>query len=160
MEFHLSPELPRAAGFVLGLSGGGLMFFSIAFSREGAPAFLGVIGLTLLVVSVGCFTFRKIVRMDKRTGTIEQSLSMFLWNKTVRYSVADFRGVGIGMAGHLGGYATSTRYLVQLLGSSNLNIPGMSGNKQAIIALAEQVGGYLNVPVDREPRMVFFQMRL
>lgn len=98
--------------------------------------------------------------MDKRTGTIEQSLSVLLWKKTVRYSVADFRGVGIGMAGHSRPYATRARYFVQLLGSTNVNIPGMSGNKQAIISLAEKVGEYLDLPVDREPRMVFFQRRL
>jgi len=97
--------------------------------------------------------------MDKRMGTIEQSRSMFVWKNTVRYSVADFTGVGIGMAGHTGIHGASARYFVQLLGSTTLNIPGMSANKQAIIALAERVGEYLNLPVDREPRMVFFQKR-
>ena len=55
---------------------------------------------------------------------------------------------------------TSTRFFVQLLGSKNLNIPGTSSNKEAIVSLAEDVGDYLSLPVEKEPKFVFFQMRL
>ncbi len=36
----------------------------------------------------------------------------------------------------------------------------MSSDKEAIISLAEEVGNYLDLPVDKEPKTVFFQMRL
>ena len=55
---------------------------------------------------------------------------------------------------------TRTRYFVQLLGPTNLNLPGNSSNKETIISLAEQVGGYLDLLVDKEPKTVLFQMRL
>ena len=166
MEFHLSRELPNASGFALGLSGAALLFFSIAFHNEGAPVFLGVVGFLLLLLSILCFTFKKIIRMDKRTEKIEETLSMFLWKKQRNYSVSDFTGVGIGMGGRSMSIGTSyypgrrSVYLVQLLGSTNLNIPGTSGNKEAIVSLAEQIGEYLNLPVEKAPRTVFFQTRL
>ena len=81
MEYHLSRELPNAAGFVVGLSGVVLLFFAIAFAHEGAPASLGVIGVLLLLLSIICFTFRKIVRMDNRTGKIEKPLTRFFGKK-------------------------------------------------------------------------------
>lgn len=159
MEFHLDRALPNAAGFALGLSSAALLFFSIAFAHEGAPVFLGVIGLVLLFLSIMCFTFKKIMRMDKRAGNIKNSISTFFWKKAQCYSIADFTGVGIGTGGH-SYYVTGTRYCVQLLGSTNLSIPGMSSNKEAIMSLAEEVGNYLNLPVDKEPKKMFFQMRL
>jgi hypothetical protein len=159
MEFHLSRELPKAAGFATGLSGVALLFFAIAFAHEGAPALLGVVGALLLLLSIVCFTFKKVVRMDKRTGKIETILSMFLWRQTQRYSVSDFAQVGIGMGGN-DYIKTSTRYFVQLLGPTNLNIPGTSSNKEAIVALAGEVGDYLDLPVEREPKLMFFQKRL
>ncbi len=159
MEFHLDRALPKAAGFVLGLSGAAALFFSIAFAHEGAPVFLGIIGLALLFLSVICFTFKKIVRMDKRAGNVKESISTIFWKKAQSFSIADFTGVGIGTGGHSYN-VTSTRYCVQLLGPKNLNIPGMSSNKEAMISLAEDVGNYLNLPVDKKPKMVFFQKRL
>ena len=162
MEFHLDKQWPNAAGFVLGLSGAAWLFFSIA--DEDASLFLGVLGLLFFILSVICFRFRKIIRMDKQAGNIEKIVSTLFWKKTQCYSLTDFTGVGIGMAGGGGEHSfkvkTRTRYFVQLLGPTNLNLPGNSSNKEAIISLAEQVGGYLDLLVDKEPKTVLFQMRL
>jgi Na+/H+-translocating membrane pyrophosphatase len=159
MEFHLGRDGPNAAGFASGLSSAALLFFSIGFSDEGAPVFLGVIGLALLLVSIMCFTLKIIVRMDNRTGNIEKSISTFFWKKEQSYSIADFTGVGIGTGGE--SYTkTSTVYGVQLLGKKNLSLPGMSGNKERVMSLADQVGDYLKLPVDKKPKMAFFRWRI
>lgn len=162
LEFRLSREIPQATGFVLGLGGATLQFFSIAFHSEGAPIWLSPAGLLLLFLSVISFTFRKIVRIDKRTGKIEKCLSCLLWRKTQLYSISEFTGIGIGMAGTSSAtfdIRGKSVYFLQLLGARNLSIPGMTNNKEAMISLAEQVGEYLNLPVEKTPRIVFFQSR-
>lgn len=162
LEFHSNRQVAIAAGLVLGVSGAPWLFISFALPGEGVPGYLLSLGLLSLLLAAICFTFRIVVRMDRRTGRIERSLSTFFWEQTRRYSVLDFRGVGIGMAGGSSGVNMAPRgkYFVQLLGSTNLNIPGMSSNKESVMSLADEVGSYLNLPVDKEPKVAFFQMRL
>lgn len=160
LEFRLSPEIPRAAGFALGLCGAVPLGMSIVFRNEGAPIWMGVVGIAFLFLSAVSFSFSKTVRIDKPNGQVEYLSSCFLWNKKERQAISEFTGVGIGMAGGSGAYGTSTKYFVQLLGARNLNIPGMSIDKAAIISLAEQLGASIGLPVEKEPRMVFFRSRL
>ena len=101
--------------------------------------------------------------MNAESGTITQTASTYYHTKEKLFSIADFTGVGIGTIGKggpSGNVITRTRYCVRLLGPTNLNIPVMSNDKEAMIALAEKVGDYLNLPVDKEPTLIFFKMRL
>ena len=161
LEFHLSRELPNAGAFVLTLLGAGFVFFSTVSAPELSPFILLGLSMVCFFLAAIFFTFRSVVRMDNRRGTIEKTISTFVWKKYRKYAVAEFTGVGIGMGGgsNSANVTSSGRYFVQLLGRTIVNIPGSSSNKGAIIELAERVGGYLNLPVDKKPLVAFFQKR-
>jgi protein-S-isoprenylcysteine O-methyltransferase Ste14 len=161
LEFHLDRGMPKAAAFALALSGVPLLFFPVAFTDEGAPAFLGVAGFGLIVLSIACLTFQKILRLDKQAGTAEQLLRTLFWKHIDHYAIAEFHRVGIGMGGNDISYKTSTRYFVQLIGSKkNVSVPGTSSNKAQIFELGKQIADYLGLPFDDRPKMAFFNRRL
>lgn len=64
------------------------------------------------------------------------------------------------MATRSRGGRISASYFVQLLGPRNLNMPGMSGDRDGVQSAARELGDYLSLPVDEKPRTVFFRWRL
>ena len=50
--------------------------------------------------------------------------------------------------------------LSELLGRNVVNIPGASSSKETIFDLADQIGSYLNLPVDKKPKVAFFNKRV
>ena len=162
LEFHLSRELPRSGAFVLAITGTGFLFFSFVSSSGISVLVSLVLSLFSFFLAAILYTFKSTVRMDNRNGTIEKHLSTFIWKKNRKFTIAEFTGVGIGMAGGSTGSGVTSRgrYFIQLLGQTIVNIPGSSSDMKGITELADRIGIYLSLPVDKKPRLPFFQRRM
>lgn len=161
LEFRSEPGAARALGGLMGCFGSLALLASIAFADEDVPLLLfGIGGAALVAAGVVAWSFRHSVRLDRHAGQVEKTIETRMWKRVERHPLGRFHGVGIGMAGDGGSYKSGTRYLLQLLGPRNVNLPGTTADKDRILELAQQVGEYLGLPVDAEPRMVFFRSRL
>lgn len=159
-EFRSDWRIATLAGVVLACIGLFQLAMSIAFAADGAPAFLGVLGAALLILSAVAFTYRSAVRIDRQTGRVVRTRRALIWTHVRDFPLADFQGVGVGMATRSRGGRSSASYFVQLLGPRNLNMPGMSGDRGGVRSAARELGEYLRLPVDDNPRTVFFRWRL
>ncbi len=158
-EFRSDRRIAILAGVVLAFMGLFQLTMSIAFTADGAPAFLGVLGAVLLILSAVAFTYRSAVRIDRQTGRVVRTRRALIWTQVRDFPLADFQGVGVGMATRSRGGGSSASYFVQLLGPRNLNMPGMSGDREGIRSAARELGEYLSLPVEDNPRTIFFHWR-
>jgi hypothetical protein len=159
-DFRSDWKIATLVGVVLAFMGLFQLTMSIVFAADGAPALLGVVGAVLLVLSAAAFTYRSSVRIDRQTGRALRTRRALIWTQVRDFPLADFQGVGVGMATRSRGGRTSASYFVQLLGPRNLNMPGMSGDRGDVQSAARELGDYLSLPVDEKPRTVFFRWRL
>lgn len=157
LEFRSDRLLAVAAGLILG-SGGAFMLIGSIFAGEGSPAFPALLGVLQLLVAAVCWSYTSAVRLDRR-GRIERRRRWLFWEQVRRHSPKDFRAVGVGMAADPSGYTTRAKYFIQLLGAENFSFPGLSSDRDAVVSKAHEVGQLLDLPVEDEPKRVFFQLR-
>jgi hypothetical protein len=154
MEF----KSERLTAFMVGLIAGFIGVFNlllvVMFRDEGAPLFLGVLGMFLILVSGVAFTFRKLVRIGTEGIEVERAIKALFWKRKEYFRVEDFEKIGITTAtrGDIGSGPT-TLYFVQLLGRKNVSIPGSSHNFSEILATARRISGFVNLPIDETPRI-------
>ena len=160
MEFRSNRLTNLMIGLIAAFIGVFNLFMFLTFSDRGAPAFLGVLGIILLLISSVAFTYRSSVRIDKRRMLIEKTLGALFWGRTRHFQIHDFQKVGITMGSRTNAGGPTTIYFVQLLGLHNLSIPGSSSDFAAILSKARKISQFIDLPVDDSPRMGFFGSRL
>lgn len=154
MEFTSNRLIGIAVGLIAGFIGIFNLLFFLTLSDQGAPFFLGLLGIIFIIISIVAFTFRKLVRIDKERIRVERAIRAFFWKKTELFPIEDFNGIGItkGSRGHKNSGPT-TIYFVHLLGKKNVSIPGSSPNLGAILSRARQISRFVNLPIDEIPRI-------
>jgi len=154
MEFKSNRLVGIAVGVIAGFIGVFNLLFFLTLGDQGAPFFLGLLGIIFIIVSIVAFTFRKLVRIDKERILVERAIRALFWKKIELFGIEEFNGIGItkGSRGHKYSGPT-TIYFVQLLGRKNVSIPGSSGDLGAILSRARQISGFVNLPIDETPRI-------
>jgi len=154
MEFRSNKLIGIAVGLITGFIGVFNLLMFLTFSDQGAPFFLGLLGIIFIIISVAAFTFRKLVRIDKKRILVERAIRALFWKKIQLFAIEDFNGIGItkGSRGHKYSGPT-TIYFVQLLGRENVSIPGSSPDLGTILSRARQISGFVNLPIDETPRI-------
>ena len=150
MEFRSNKEMSIFFGAIAAaLSACNFAFFYI-FREHGISWFDGLIGLFILLISAAAFTYSNVVRIDKQGNLVEKITKTLFWEKRQTRMASNFRGVGIATAG---GGPGNVSYFVQLLGSKNMNIPGLNLDYEEVLRKAEDIAQCLNVPVDKKPKI-------
>ena len=149
MEFRSYKE----TNIIIGLVTAALSAFNLAFffivREDGISWFDGFTGFSLLLISAASFTYSNLVNIDKQGNLVEKiTQALFLKKRQIR-SVWNFRGVGIFRAG-------KRKYFVKLLGSKNMSIPGIEIRYEDALMKAEDIGQFLNLPVDGKPKFGHF----
>lgn len=154
MEFRSNKLICIAAGLVTGIIGVFNLMLFVMFSDQGAPFFLGVLGVVFIIISIAAFTFRKVVRIDKDVILVERAINAFFWKKVQLFPVKAFNGIGITTGSRSNKYSgPKTIYFVQLLGRKNVSIPGSSPDLGTVLSTARQISGFVNLPIDETPRI-------
>jgi hypothetical protein len=150
MEFRSD----RGTSIFVGLIAGALCAVNLAiffvFREEGWEWFSGFIDLLTFYISAAAFTYSNVVRIDKQGNTVEKIIKALFWEKRRMRMASNFRRVGIATAG---GGPGNVQYFVQLLGSKNINIPGLDPGYEDVLRKAEYVAQCLNLPVDEKPKI-------
>ncbi len=160
MEFR-SPETMGKAIAIL-LSAMSLISLYIVFQAPGAAAFMFFLMFTMPCI-IGIFAALSAntrVSIDNATGSVEKSFRVLGFKHEQHYSLANFNGVGIGIAGRGGMGASTTVYFVQLLGVENLKVSNMDADLASVRSDARKLAEYASLGLDEEPRTVFFGKRL
>ena len=154
MEFKSNRLFGIAAGLITGFIGAFNLLFFLTLRDQGAPLFLGLLGIIFIIVSIAAFTFRKLVRIDKERILVERAVGALFWKKIELFPIEDFNGIGITKGSRSGKHSgPTTIYFVQLLGRKNVSIPGSSPDLGAILSRARQISGFVNLPIDETPRI-------
>ena len=154
MEFRSNRLICIAAGLITGFIGVFNLMLFVTFSEQGAPLFLGVLGVIFIIISIAAFTFRKIVRIDKEGVLVERAIRAFFWKQVQLIPIGDFSKIGITTGSRSGEYSgPTTIYCIQLLGRKNVSIPGSSHDLGAVLSTARQISGFVNLPIDEKPRI-------
>jgi hypothetical protein len=157
VEFRSNKFVSIFAGLVTGaISAFNLAFFFIIIG-EGRQWFLGFIGFLFLLISAAAFTYSNVLRIDKQGNLVEKITKALFLEKRKARRVSNFRGVGIATAGGGGGRA---KYLVQLLGSKNMTVPGFENTYEYALMKARDVAECLNLPVYEKAKIAFFGHRI
>jgi len=160
-EFQSDRRLALLAGAATAFMGLTQVALTITFASQGVPILFGLAGALLLIISAAAFTYRSSVTIDMRTGRVLRSRGALGWSQEAGFSLREFKSVGIGMASRTRNYGrTSVSYFVQLLGATNLNLPGSFTNKTGALDAARRLAQRVHLPVDETPRSVFFGWRL
>jgi uncharacterized membrane protein YciS (DUF1049 family) len=110
MESRSSRLVSVVAGVATGSMGAFNLLVAVTFAEQGTLVFMCFIGGLLILISIACFTFTSVVRIDKRKRTIEKTTGLLFWKGTRTYSLFYFSGVGI-TSGRCG-LSSSTHLLV------------------------------------------------
>ena len=154
MEFRSNKLICIAAGVITGFIGIFNVMLYLTFSDQGAPLFLGVLGVVFILISIAAFTFRKIVRIDKEAVLVERAIGAFFWKKVQLIPIKDFNEIGITTGSRSNKYSgPTTIYFIQLLGRKNVSIPGSSPDLGTVLSTARQISGFVNLPIDEKPRI-------
>ena len=155
MEFTSNRLIGIAVGLIAGFIGVFNLSLFLTFTDEGAPSFLGLLGIFFIIVSIVASTFRKLVRIDKDRILVERAIGAFFWKKIQYFPIEDFERVGITQGSRGGGKYSgpTTVYCVQLLGRKNVSIPGSSPDLGTVLSRAQQISGFVNLPIDETPRI-------
>jgi len=155
MEFRSNKLVGIAAGLVTAIIGGFLLFF-VTFADQGAPFYLGPLGIVFIIISIVAFTFRKVVRIDKEQILVERAIRAFFWKKIQPFAIKDFEGIGITTGSRSNKHSgPKIIYFVQLLGRKNVSIPGSSPDLGTVLSRARQISTFANLPLDETPRIRF-----
>lgn len=154
MEFRSNKLIGIAVGLITGFIGVFNLLLFVMFSDQGAPFFLGLLGVIFIIISIAAFTFRKIVRIDKERVLVERAIRAFFWKKVQLIPIEDFNGIGITTGSRSTKYSRPTTiYFVQLLGRKNVSIPDSSPDLGTVLSTARQISGFVNLPIDETPRI-------
>jgi hypothetical protein len=154
MEFRSNRLVGIAVGLITGFIGVFNLLFFLTLADQGAPLFLGLLGIIFVMISIAAFTFRKLVRIDKERILVERAIGALLWKQIQFFPIEDFNGIGITKGSRSNKYSgPTTIYFVQLLGRKNVSIPGSSPDLGTILSRARQISGFVNLPIDETPRI-------
>ena len=160
MQFTSDRITAVMIGLIAAFIGAFNLLLFLAFADQGAPAFLALLAIILMLVSSVAFTYRSSVRIDKQTMLVEKTLRALCWARTQHFQIQDFQKVGITMGSRSSAGGPTTIYFVQLLGLNNLSIPGSSTDLATILSKARKISEFTDLPVDETPRIGFFGGRL
>ena len=157
VEFRSNRLVGIFAGLVTGTMSAFQLAFFFVYRPEMDDSLLFFLGCFFLLISAACFTYSNVLRIDKRGNLVEKiTKALFLERRQMR-RVSNFRGVGIATAG---GGRSGVKYLVQLLGSKNMTVPGFENTYEHALIKAKDVAECLNLPVDEKPKIAFFGYRI
>ena len=105
MEFTSNKLIGIAVGLITGFIGVFNLMFFLMFSDQGAPFFLGLLGVIFIIVSSAGFTFRKLVRIDKERMLVERAIKAFFWKNIQLFPIRAFDGIGITKGSRGGRYS-------------------------------------------------------
>ena len=136
--FNMKFESDRKIAFVVALITGFLglsnLMMAIAIPDKEPKIFLGLAAAALLIVSAVAFGWKKVVKINKQQGFVEQSKQIYSWGKTTLHQLVEFKAVGIISASRSNTQGVNlVTYYVQLIGrNKNLTLPGSNTNLQAV----------------------------
>ena len=160
MEFNADSSIQK----VVAIGAAVISFSSLTmlFAASGAGAFF-VLLMTVAtgVIAAGAWKYQHHVSVSKTTGQIQATRGTLGMIQKQRFRLSEFSAVGIVTAGRSssGGGATSV-YSVQLIGKTNVSLPGGGTDLNAVSQEAEALADYLEIPFERKPAIGFFGRRL
>jgi hypothetical protein len=150
-----------AVGIITGAMALSSLVMCLTVAQGGGVGFLLLFTLSLAVVSGAAFTAKYEVALDVRGKSVKKTVGALnlVWNE--QYALRDFRAVGIVTGGRsAAGGGSTTVYSVQMVGKTNVKLPGGSSDRDSILSSAKEVADYVSLPLDDEPRMGFFGARI
>lgn len=161
MIFSIDFAARNAIGFLTTVMSLTALFMCITVAEGGGIIFLLLFSLLLALLSAAIFTANYVVSLDRDNIRVIKSFGALGLNKTQRYQLGDFNGVGIMMAGRPAAKGGSTTiYYIQLIGRENIKLPGGLTHLDEIVSSAKKVADYLSLPFEEKPKMGFFGKRL
>ncbi len=161
LSLSLPRRVPTAIGILIAAMAAAVLFMAVTVAEGGGIVFLILLGLTLALVGAAAFTAQHRVTINAKSATVVNTYGALNVRVSKRYNASDFRSVGIMMAARsaaAGG--AETVYYVQLVGATNLKLPGGTTDLEAALFRAREVARYLSLPLDASPKMGFFGKRL
>ena len=158
LEFRSNRLSAILVGLITAVMGLFQCFLGLAFAE--APRFLVVTGATTLLLSLGSFTYRRSVRIDCASRHAVDRTQVLFFRSETRYLLAEFTAVGLTSAGGSNPVVgPRITYYVDLLGRRRLRLPEASESLEEAQRRGAHVARHLNLPLEEQPRVGFFDRR-